>query len=148
MPLCKLIVSLNSYAKYMNDSYKTQLSATCLLLSVAESDEILDEKEIETIQNILQDFFSITIKDAHHLLHDTKNALEKATGLFEFGQHLNSVFDKEDKLDFLSCIFEVAFADGELHYLEHHTVKKIANILNIDRRDILISKIKMEKYLD
>ena len=73
----------------MNDSYKTQLSAACLLLSVAESDEILDEKEIETIQNILQDFFSITIKDVHQLLHKTKNAMENATGLFEFGQQHN-----------------------------------------------------------
>ena len=143
-----MIVLLNSYVKYMNDSHKTQLSAACLLLSVAKSDEVLDEKEIETIQNILQDFFSITTENAHHLLHETKDTMKNATDLFEFGQYLNSVFDKEDKLDFLSCIFEVAYADGELHYLEHHTVKKIANILNIDREDILISKIKMEKYLD
>ena len=29
----------------MNDSHETQLSATCLLLSVAEADEILEKQE-------------------------------------------------------------------------------------------------------
>ena len=40
-----------------NDSLQTQLAATCLLLSVAEADEILEEEELHIIGNILQDFF-------------------------------------------------------------------------------------------
>ena len=74
--------------------------------------------------------------------------MKNATGLFIFGQHLNTVFDNTDRLDFISCVFEVAYADGDLHYLEHHTVKKIANILNVNREDILASKSEMENYLD
>ncbi len=74
--------------------------------------------------------------------------MKNATDLFVFGQHLNTVFDHTDRLDFISCVFEVAYADGDLHYLEHHTVKKIANILNVTREDILASKGEMENYLD
>ena len=132
----------------MNDSHETQLSATCLLLSVAEADEILEEQELETIQDILKDFFSITTNNAHKLIHEGQAKMKNATGLFEFGQHLNTVFDHVDRLDFISCVFEVAYADGSLNYLEHHTVKKIANILNVDRKDILASKIEIEKFLD
>ncbi|SVE41100.1 uncharacterized protein METZ01_LOCUS493954, partial [marine metagenome] len=65
-----------------------------------------------------------------------------------FGQYLNTVFDHTDKLDFISCVFEVAYADGELHYLGHHTVKKIANFLNVNRKDILASKAEMENFLN
>ena len=133
---------------YMNDSHEIQLSATCLLLSVAEADEILEEQELDTIQDILKDFFSIADNDAHKLIHEAQDKMKNATGLFEFGQHLNSVFDPGDKLDFISCVFEVAYADGNLHYLEHHTVKKIANILNLNREDILNSKTEIEKFLD
>ena len=132
----------------MNDSHETQLSAACLLLSVAEADEILEEQELDTIQDILKDFFSITDNDAQALIHDAQVKMKNATGLFEFGQHLNAVFDHEDRLDFISCVFEVAYADGNLHYLEHHTVKKIANILNVTREDILASKTEMESFLD
>ena len=132
----------------MNDSHETQLSAACLLLSIAEADEILEKQELDTIQDILKDFFSVTDNDAQALIHDAQVKMKNATGLFEFGQHLNSVFDHADRLDFISCVFEVAYSDGNLHYLEHHTVKKIANILNVDREDILIAKTEMENFLD
>ncbi len=132
----------------MNDSHETQLSATCVLLSVAEADEILEKQELDTIQDILKDFFSITDNDAHELILEAQNKMKNATGLFVFGQHLNTVFDHTDRLDFISCVFEVAYADGDLHYLEHHTVKKIANILNVNREDILSSKIEMKYFLD
>ena len=132
----------------MNDSHETQLSAACLLLSVAEADEILEKQELDTIQDILKDFFSIADNDAYKLIQDAQDKLKNATGLFVFGQHLNTVFDHTDRLDFISCIFEVAYADGDLHFLEHHTVKKIANILNVNREEILASKSVMENYLD
>ena len=132
----------------MNDSHETQLSAACLLLSVAEADEILEKQELDTIQDILQDFFSIADNDAYKLIQEAQDKMKNATGLFVFGQHLNTVFDHTDRLDFISCVFEVAYADGDLHYLEHHTVKKIANILNVNREDILASKSEMENYLD
>ena len=132
----------------MNDSHETQLSAACLLLSVAEADEILDKQEMDTIQDVLKEFFSIVDNDASKLIQEAQDKMKNATGLFVFGQHLNTVFDHTDRLDFISCVFEVAYADGDLHYLEHHTVKKIANILNVNREDILASKSEMENYLD
>ena len=132
----------------MNDSHETQLSTACLLLAVAEADEILEKQELDTIQDILKDFFSITDNDAQELIHNAQVKMKNSTGLFAFGQHLNSLFDNEDRLDFISCVFEVAYADGDLHYLEHHTVKKIANILNVNREDILLSKSEIENYLD
>ena len=132
----------------MNDSHQTQLAAACLLLSVAEADELFDQQELDTINNILKDFFSIADNEVHKLIHEAKDKLENSIGLFEFGQHLNLEFNHSDRIDFISCIFEVAYADGELHYLEHHTIKKIANILNVNREDILSSKIEMKYFLD
>ena len=143
-----MIVFINSWINNMNDSHKTQLSAACLLLSVAEADNRLEKQEIDTIQEILKDFFSITDNNSIDLLHEAQGKIKISTDLFEFGQYLNSVFDQMDRLDFISCIFEVAFADGNLHYLEHHTIKKIANILNISREDILASKNKIKYFLD
>ena len=132
----------------MNDLHETQLSAACLLLSVAEADEILEKQELDTIHDILKDYFSISDNNANKLIREAQDKMKHATGLFVFGQHLNTVFDHTDRLDFISCVFEVAYADGDLHYLEHHTVKKIANILNVTREDILASKGEMENYLD
>ena len=52
----------------MNDSHQTKLYSTCLLLSVADADEVLDKLELDTIKDIIQDFFSITEIDAQNLI--------------------------------------------------------------------------------
>ena len=132
----------------ITDSTQTQLAAACILLSVADSDERLEDQELDTINAILQDFFTLDEKAASALMRKAKREWKNSTGLFQFGNQLNEGFSHDDKLDFISCIFEVAYADGELHYLEHHTVKKIANILHLHRDEIINAKAEIENFLD
>ena len=134
--------------KNNSDSYQTQLAATCLLLSIADADEVLEKEELETIGDILQDFFLINEQSADSLIQEAVKKMKDSVGLFEFGQQLNIDFSHEDKLDFINCVFEVAYADGDLHYLEHHTIKKIANILNLHREEIITAKAEIENFLD
>ena len=130
------------------DSQQTQMAAACILLSVADADEKLEDSELDIISEILQEFFKIDKKNATSLLDDATQTWQNSTDLFQFGAQLNASFSHDDKLDFISCIFEVAYADGELHYLEHHTVKKIANILKLHRNEIIAAKAQIESYLD
>ena len=132
----------------ITDSTQTQLAAACILLSVADADEILEDQELDTINAILQDFFTLDEKAASFLIEKAKNEWKISTGLFQFGSQLNDDFSHNDKMDFISCVFEVAFADGELHYLEHHTIKKIANILNLSRDEIINAKNEISNFLD
>ena len=130
------------------DSTQTQLAAACILLSVADADELLEDQELDTINTILQDFFTLDGKTASSLMEKAKSKLYDSTGLFQFGSQLNDDFSHNDKIDFISCVFEVAFTDGELHYLEHHTIKNIANILNLSRDEIINAKAEIENFLD
>ena len=131
-----------------NDSTQTQLAAACILLSVADADEILEDQELKTINVILQDFFTLDEKTVNSLMERAKSEWERSTGLFQFANQLNDDFNPIDKMDFIICVFEVAYADGKLHYLEHHTVKKIANILNLHRDEIITAKADIENFLD
>ena len=130
------------------DTYQTQIAATCILLSVADADEILEDRELDIIREILQDFFSIDQNVAQSLINDSTNIWESSTDLFQFGTQLNQNLSHDDKLDFINCVFEVAYADGDMHYLEHHTIKKIANIFNLNRTELIAAKVEIESYLD
>jgi len=124
------------------------ISATAILLSVAKADEIIEKKELNTIQLILADFFAVDSKDEIDKLIDKALAeLENSIDIFEFGKSLNSFWDYQDKIDFICCAFEVSYSDGELHYIEEHTIKTIATILNVNHKDLIDSKIEMKKYL-
>ena len=130
------------------DSNQTQLAAACILLFVADADEILEDQELKTICAILQEFFSIDDSTVISLIQHAQEEWKNSIGLFQFGTLLNKYFSHDDKLDFISCVFEVAYADGELHYLEHHAVKKIANILHLDKNELISAKAEIESYLD
>jgi len=130
------------------DSYDTQLAATCILLSIADADEVIEDKELVIIHEILHEFFSLE-QDAVQLLMDEATKIRQAsTDLFQFGTQLNKNFTHDDKIDFINCVFEVAYADNNLHYLEQHTIKRIANILNLHRDDIIAAKAEIASYLD
>jgi len=130
------------------DSKKTQLAAACILLSIADADEKLEDQELKTIGEILKEFFSIDESSTKSLMQHAQEEWKNSTGLFQFGTQLNQFLSHDDKLDFISCVFEVAYADGELHYLEHHAVKKIANILHLEKNEIISAKAEIESYLD
>ena len=124
------------------------ISASCLLLTVAKSDEKIDTKELNIIKEIIIDFFNVKYKDVDQIIEKSKKIIADSFDIFEFGRDLNEVFSYQDKIDFICCTFEVAYIDKELHYLEEYSIKKIASILNVKHTDLINSKNEIKKYLD
>ena len=120
------------------------LSATSLLLSVAKSDEIIEKSELKCINDIIVDFFQLDSSDiGNEIIKESLSNLNQSTDIFEFGKELNNIWTYEDKIDFITCTFEVALSDNNMHYLEDHTIKKISGILNINHTDLINSKMKI-----
>ena len=129
------------------DSEKTILYSSCLMLEIAKADNIITNDEINVIEEILVDFFEIDRKQATDIVNQSYKELDKSVDMFQHSDFLNSTLDYQDKLDLIRCIFEVGYSDGELHYLEHHYIKTISNILNIDRQDLIKVKLEIKKYI-
>lgn len=122
-------------------------AATILLYSVANADQNIEKNEIKIIKEIVQDFFSTSTEEAYSIVENAIIEFKKSTSFFEFGQILNKNFSYQDKLDFIYCIFEVAFSDNELHFREQHLIKQIASILNIENQDLIKTKLEIKNYL-
>ena len=124
------------------------ISATTLLLSISNADDNIDNIEIKMVGNIIEDFFELNSKDIPDLIQISLKTLEKSTDLYQFGKKLNKTFTYQDKVDFICCAFEVAYADKNLHYLEEHLIKKISFILNVEHEDLIASKNEIKNYLN
>ena len=124
------------------------ISATCLLFSVANADEILEDKEVESIKEIIIDFFQLEdYNNIKKTLDAAKEKFDNSIDIFEFSRVLNDQWNYQDKIDFICCTFEVAYSDGELHYIEENIIKKIATILNVNFQDLIKAKMEIKKYL-
>ena len=130
----------------INDSEEIILASTCLLLSIARADDFVDEEEAKIINEILQDFFDITKEEAVSLIAKANIDLDKSTDYFSYGSKLNEHFSLTDKIDFISCIFEVAYSDGDYHYMEEHMIKKIAHMFHIENKDLINVKMDIKRF--
>ena len=129
----------------MNDSKEIILASTCLLLSIANADDNIDDSEMNIINEIIQDFFNINKNKSKEIIEEGYKNLKESTDYFYYGKKINDNFSLSDKIDFLSCIFEVAYSDGEYHYLEEHMIKKIANMLHIENKDLVNVKMDIKR---
>ena len=132
----------------MHENKEQIIAGTCLLLSISKADNIIDNEEIKIIHEIICDFFNIDDVFADSIISESFDILNDSTDIFEFGKTINKNFTYQDKIDFICCTFEVAFADKSIHYLEEHIIKKISNILNVEHADIIKSKNEMKQYLN
>jgi len=124
------------------------ISATALLLGVAKADEIIDENETKSIQNIIIDFFKISSTQSQTIINNAKQHLENSTDYYQFCKVLNKEFSYEQKITFILSIYKIAFSDKNLHYLEEHTIKQIANLLHVEHHDLIEAKLEIKKLLE
>ena len=126
---------------------KLQLYTTALMLQIASADGKVDSSEINIIKDIISDFFQIDKSKTDQLIQNSERITEKMTDIYDIASFLNDSFNYQDKIDLLSCYFEVAYADGNLHFLERHTIKQIANVLNINREQLKGAQEEIKKHL-
>lgn len=133
----------------MNDKEHINIkkATTILLFSIANADNNIEKEEIQTIKEIIQDFFSIESEETYSIVQESILDFKDSTSFFKYGQILNENFSYQDKLDFIFCVFEVAYSDNELHFKEQHLIKQIASILNIEHQDLIKTKLEIKKYL-
>ena len=132
----------------LSNNKENIISGTCLLLSVSLADKNLEQEEINVISDIITDFFSIENQEAQIIISECINKVKESTDIYEFGKTLNNSFSYQDKVDFICCTYEVAFINKDYHYLEDHTIKKIATILNVEHQDLINAKKEMKNYLN
>ena len=118
------------------------LYTASLMLKIASADDVIEESEINVILDILCNFYKISDYRAKELITEAKKNNDDSTDLYEAGSFINNSLSLKDKLDFISCIYEVAYADNNMHFIERHIIKQIINILNINKDEL--KKIKKD----
>ena len=118
------------------DEKKLIFTTTSLLLKVVSADQIIKKEELNIIKEIICDFFSIDIEEAERTISETVELNKESIDLFEAGSYVNETLTLQDKIDFILCIYEVAYIDDNLDFLERHVINQILNILNFNKDQI------------
>ena len=112
-----------------------ELAATALLVEAALMDGNFDAVEREKVAHLLEVRFALEKVEAEALIEDATDKIRQSPQLYGFTRVVKDRFDHDDRVELMEMLWEVAYADGELHDFEANLMRRIAGLIYVSDRD-------------
>jgi len=141
---------LSNFSKQEEELKEEEISSldkacSALLIEVAYADKVFDESEITSLKESLKMTYNLDDNIINELIADAKKTIDESTSLYEYTRVVNDEFTYSDKLELLSRIWKLAFADGNLDKYEDYLIRKISDLIHVSHSDFI--KIKLENKI-
>ena len=111
------------------------LAAAALLAEVALSDTNFDDKERAAVEGLVATRFDLSETEARCLIDAAEQEAKDATHLLRFTRVIKDNFSPAERIELIEMIWEVVYADGELHDYEDSLLRRIAGLIYVSDRD-------------
>ena len=121
-------------------SFDFELTAAVLAYEIARIDGNVDEDELKILKNELVLIASKTNKDESEILEIIESYSKNSVSFHDFIEDINKEYSKDQKIDLLSFMWDVAYADSKLDIEEERLIRRVADLIRI--KDIEVLKLK------
>ena len=122
--------------------HRLRLAAAALLIETARSDFTQDASEQHTLEQLLTDALKLPQSEVHDLIVAAEERVDEATSLYEFTRVINDYYSAQQKLQLVSAMWVVAYADGNVDKYEEHLIRQVANLIYVPHQDYIQSKLE------
>jgi uncharacterized tellurite resistance protein B-like protein len=112
-----------------------QLAAAALMVEAATMDDAFDAAERDRIRSLVQTRFDLSFEEARGLVSEAEREAAASVEWHGFTRAIKEGFDHAERLQLIEMLWEVAYADGELHDYEASLLRRIAGLLYVSDRD-------------
>ncbi|MBN9232613.1 MULTISPECIES: TerB family tellurite resistance protein [Phyllobacteriaceae] len=116
------------------------IAAAALLYHVMNADGVRQDVEWERFKTILGETYAVRGRELEDLADAGEKADNEAIDLYAFTSVLKRHLDPEARKAFIGLMWDIVYADGELHELEDNTVWRVAELLDVERVDRVAAK--------
>ena len=124
-----------------------RVAAAALMYHVMDADGVRHDSEWERMKEILAESYGLTGEALDRLIRAGGEADDEAVDLYAFTSVLKRHLDEKARIEFVGLMWEIVFADGELHELEDHTLWRIAELIGVERRDRILQRQKAQAQM-
>lgn len=114
---------------------KLHLAAASLLVEAARMDDTISPEERVRIHGMLQRKFDLSQEETDELLASAEKMTEGPAQLYAFTSSLKDQCSYEERVEIIEMLWEVVYADGELHHLESSLLRRVGGLLYVSDRD-------------
>jgi uncharacterized tellurite resistance protein B-like protein len=126
------------------DEADYRLAAAALLIHVANADGHVDEAERLRLQAIVENRFGLDRETARRLIAAAEESEREAVDLFHFTATLKRALDEPGRHQVVELMWDMAYADGQVHELEENIVWRVAELLGVPARERMQLKHRAE----
>ncbi|CAI2932404.1 TerB family tellurite resistance protein [Aminobacter sp. P9b] len=119
-----------------------RVAAAALMYHVMDADGDRQDVEWERVKQLLAKSYGISGGELDRLAKAGEQADNEAIDLYAFTSVLKRSLDDEARKDFIGMMWEIVYADGELHEMEDNTIWRIAELIGVESRDRIEAKRK------
>ncbi len=112
-----------------------QIAAAALLYHVMNADGMRQDAEWERFKEVLSRAYGLTGNALEALAAAGEKADNEAIDLYAFTSVLKRHLDMDARRAFIGLMWEVVYADGDLHELEDNIVWRVAELIGVERAD-------------
>jgi uncharacterized tellurite resistance protein B-like protein len=112
-----------------------RVAAAALMYHLMDADGVRQDSEWEKMKAALAVTYGISGAALDRVIEQGAEADANAVDLYAFTSVVKRHLDEEARIEFIRLMWEIVFADGELHELEDHTLWRVAELIGVDRRD-------------
>ena len=114
-----------------------RLATAVLMIDVARADHVFDESEFDTVLQLVQAHFGISAEQSAELVVDASSRAEDLVDIHEFTKLLHDYLTEDEKVQIVSLLWQIAYADGRLDKYEDSLVLKISDLLYVSRGRVM-----------
>jgi uncharacterized tellurite resistance protein B-like protein len=117
-----------------------QLAQAALMFHVVAADGIVTDDEKNRLSALLAQKFGLAGDDTRKLIEEARTADNEAVDLYTFTRTLKRELDSEAKIAIIRELWQMVYADGQVHEFEDNIVWRIAELLDVEARDRIALK--------
>ncbi|RLW67627.1 MAG: hypothetical protein B6D70_01330 [gamma proteobacterium symbiont of Stewartia floridana] len=117
-----------------------RLAVAVLLVEIAESDFERAPEEKSAILHSIKHQFGLESEEAQTLMNLAEQEHRHSTDYFQFTTLINKNYSYEQKIQIIESLWQVAFADRQLHHYEEHVIRRLADLIHVSHGDFISAK--------
>ena len=125
--------------------HRLHLAAAALLIETARADFTQDAAEELALEELLCSELKLDPAEVRDLVQAASNRVDEAISLYEFTRVINDHYSAEQKLQLISAMWGVAYADGNLDKYEEALIRQVAELTYVPHADYIRSKLAAGK---
>ncbi len=126
-----------------NVEEKLRVASAALLMEMLHTEETCTDTKQQLVRALLENTFDLSDEQALALMTIAEHKRAQATDYFEFTHLINDVFSREQKLQLIESLWQIALADNHLDVDEDYLIDKIAHLLFIPHMEVVHAKIRV-----